>query len=141
MQLMQLGNFSVCLRVKDIEASQQFYGKLGFASFGGDASNGWLILENGDVVIGLFQGMFERNMLTFDPGWDGNAQPLEPFTDVRDLQRRMKAQGVALASEADGWPGECLSRGRCAGCNPDDDRTEAGTDGAGRVHRKGIVSQ
>ncbi len=101
MQQMHLGNFSVSLAVKDIEASRQFYEKLGFAAFGGDASNGWLILKNGDVVIGLFQGMFERNMLTFNPGWDANAQPIEPFMDVRDLQRSLKAQGVALAAEVD----------------------------------------
>ena len=83
---MQLGAFSVSLAVKDLEASRQFYEKLGFQSFGGDASQNWLILKNGDVVIGLFQGMFEKNLLTFNPGWDGNAQPLENFTDVRELQ-------------------------------------------------------
>ena len=101
MQQMQLGNFSVSLAVKDIEASRQFYEKLGFAVFGGDQSQGWLILKNGDTVIGLFQGMFEKNILTFNPGWDANAQPLDEFTDVRELQRRLKAQGVTLASEAD----------------------------------------
>ena len=101
MQQMQLGNFSVSLAVKDIQASQKFYEKLGFSTFGGDASTGWLILRNGDVVIGLFQGMFEKNMLTFNPGWDANAQPLDEFTDVRELQRRLKEQGVALVSEAD----------------------------------------
>lgn len=101
MQQMQLGNFSVGLAVKNIEASRQFYEKFGFTVFMGDASSGWLILKNGDVVIGLFQGMFERNVLTFNPGWDGNAKPLEQFTDVRELQRRLKAQGVVLATEAD----------------------------------------
>ena len=101
MQQMQLGNFSVSLAVRSIESSLQFYEKLGFAVFMGDASNGWLILRNGGVVIGLFQGMFEKNMLTFNPGWDGNAQPLEEFTDIRELQRRLKAQGVVFASEAD----------------------------------------
>ncbi len=101
MPQMQLGNFSVSLAVKDIEASRQFYARLGFEKFGGDASAGWLILKNGDVVIGLFQGMFERNALTFNPGWDSNAQPLAEFTDVRELQRRLKAQGVELAMEAD----------------------------------------
>ena len=101
MQQMQLGNFSVSLAVKNIEASRQFYEKLGFAAFGGDQSQGWLILKNGDTVIGLFQGMFEKNILTFNPGWDANAQPVDEFTDVRELQRRLKAQGVALASEAD----------------------------------------
>ena len=101
MQPMQLGNFSLGLTVKDIEASRQFYEKLGFVKLMGDASKGWLILRNGDVVIGLFQGMFEKNTLTFNPGWDGNAQPLAQFTDVRELQRRLKAQGVVLATEAD----------------------------------------
>jgi catechol 2,3-dioxygenase-like lactoylglutathione lyase family enzyme len=101
MQPMQLGNFSVSLAVKDIDASRQFYEKLGFAKFGGDASAGWLILKNGEAIIGLFQGMFEKNTLTFNPGWDANAQPLAQFTDIRDLQRRLKAQGVVLAAEAD----------------------------------------
>ena len=101
MQQMQLGNFSVSLAVKNIEASRQFYEKFGFVVIMGDASTGWLILKNGEVVIGLFHGMFEKNMLTFNPGWDGNAQPLDQFTDVRELQRRLKAQGVVLATEAD----------------------------------------
>ena len=101
MQHMQLGNFSVSLAVKNIEASRQFYEKFGFVVFMGDASSGWLILKNGEVVIGLFQGVFDKNTLTFNPGWDGNAEPLEQFTDVRELQRRLKAQGVALAAEAD----------------------------------------
>jgi catechol 2,3-dioxygenase-like lactoylglutathione lyase family enzyme len=98
---MQLGNFSVSLAVKNIEASRQFYEKFGFVVFMGSASNGWLILKNGETVIGLFQGMFEKNTLTFNPGWDGNAHALEQFTDVRELQRRLKAQGVVLATEAD----------------------------------------
>jgi catechol 2,3-dioxygenase-like lactoylglutathione lyase family enzyme len=89
------------LTVRDIEASRSFYGKLGFEIFGGDATQNWLILKNGDAVIGLFQGMFERNILTFNPGWDGNAQELDSFTDVRDLQRRLKADGVQLQQEAD----------------------------------------
>ncbi|HMI43700.1 MAG TPA: VOC family protein [Gemmatimonadaceae bacterium] len=101
MQHMQLGNFSVSLAVKNIEASRQFYEKFGFVVFMGDASSRWLILKNGEVVIGLFQGVFDKNTLTFNPGWDGNAEPLEQFTDVRELQRRLKAQGVALAAEAD----------------------------------------
>ncbi len=101
MQQMQLGAFSVSLAVKDLEASRQFYEKFGFAPFAGEASAGWLILKNGDTVIGLFQGMFDRNVLTFNPGWDQNAQPLPQFTDVRELQRRLKAQGVVLATEAD----------------------------------------
>ena len=98
---MELGNFSISLAVKDIEASKAFYEKLGFKIFGGDISQNWLILKNGELVIGLFQGMFERNILTFNPGWDNNAQKLDTFTDVRELQRQLKAQGVELASEAD----------------------------------------
>lgn len=98
---MQLGTFSISLTVKDIEASRAFYEKLGFTAFGGYAAPNWLIMKNGDCVIGLFQGMFEKNIMTFNPGWDGNAQPLAEFTDVRELQRRLKEQGVALVSEAD----------------------------------------
>ena len=101
MQPMRLGAFSVSLAVKDLEASRQFYEKLGFSAFAGNPAQGWQILKHGDTVIGLFQGMFEKNMLTFNPGWDQDAQPLEPFTDVRELQRRLKAQGVALMMEAD----------------------------------------
>ncbi|RZT92483.1 VOC family protein [Rivibacter subsaxonicus] len=98
---MELGNFSISLAVKDLAASRSFYEKFGFTVFAGDAAQNWLILKNGDHVIGLFQGMFERNMLTFNPGWDSNAQPLASFTDVRDLQRQLKAQGVQLQQEAD----------------------------------------
>lgn len=98
---MQLGNFSISLAVKDIAASRAFYEKLGFTAWGGDAAQNWLIMKNGDHVIGLFQGMFEKNTLTFNPGWDSNAQRLEAFTDVRELQRQLKAQGVQLAVEAD----------------------------------------
>lgn len=98
---MNLGSFSVSLTVKDIKASKAFYEKLGFKEFGGDISQNWLILKNGDHVIGLFQGMFDKNTLTFNPGWDQNAQPLDSFTDVRDLQRQLKEQGVELVSEAD----------------------------------------
>ena len=98
---MQLGNFSISLAVKDIEASRQFYQKFGFTVFLGDQSKNWLILRNGDHVIGLFQGMFEKNIMTFNPGWDGNAQKLASFTDVRELQRQLKAQGVQLVTEAD----------------------------------------
>jgi catechol 2,3-dioxygenase-like lactoylglutathione lyase family enzyme len=87
--------------VKDIEASKEFYEKLGFKVFGGDITQNWLILKNGEHVIGLFQGMFDRNILTFNPGWDQNAQKLDTFTDVRELQRQLKAQGVELVSEAD----------------------------------------
>ena len=98
---MELGAFSVSLAVKDIEASKAFYEKFGFKIFGGDASQNWLILKNGDHVIGLFQGMFEKNSLTFNPGWDSNASELDRFTDVRELQRQLKAQGVQLMAEAD----------------------------------------
>ena len=98
---MELGAFSISLAVKDIEASRQFYEKFGFRVFGGDASQNWLILKNGDHVIGLFHGMFEKNILTFNPGWDSNAQKLASFTDVRDLQRQLKAAGVQLEPQAD----------------------------------------
>ena len=98
---MQLGNFSISLAVKDLDASRQFYEKLGFTKFMGDPSQNWLILKNGDHIIGLFQGMFEKNIMTFNPGWDSNAQPIGMFTDVRELQRQLKAAGVQLASEAD----------------------------------------
>ena len=98
---MKLGAFSVSLSVKDLSASRDFYAKLGFEPVGGKADENWLILKNGDHVIWLFQGMFEKNMLTFNPGWDGNAQALDTFTDVRDLQRQLKADGVSFASEAD----------------------------------------
>ena len=98
---MRLGSFSISLAVKDIAVSRAFYEKLGFKSFMGDASKNWLILKNGDHVIGLFKGMFEKNTLTFNPGWDSNATPLQEFTDVRELQRQLKEQGVQLVAEAD----------------------------------------
>ena len=98
---MELGAFSISLAVKDLEASKAFYEKFGFKAFVGDASKNWLIMKNGDHVIGLFQGMFEKNILTFNPGWDSNAQKLATFTDVRELQRQLKAQGVQLIQEAD----------------------------------------
>lgn len=98
---MELGVFSISLAVKDIEVSRKFYEKFGFEVFGGDASQNWLIMKNDDHVIGLFQGMFEKNTLTFNPGWDSNASELETYTDVRELQRRLKEQGVELVSEAD----------------------------------------
>jgi len=98
---MELGAFSISLAVKNIEASRAFYEKFGFKVFFGDASQNWLIMKNGDHAIGLFQGMFEKNILTFNPGWDGSARKLDTFTDVRDLQRQLKAQGVELTSEAD----------------------------------------
>jgi predicted enzyme related to lactoylglutathione lyase len=98
---MELGVFSISLTVKDLEASRSFYEKFGFKSFAGNAEQNWLILKNGDTVIGLFQGMFDKNILTFNPGWDTNAQNLATFTDVRELQRQLKAQGVELQQEAD----------------------------------------
>jgi len=98
---MQLGAFSISLAVKHIEASRAFYEKFGFAVFGGDAAPKWLIMKHGDQVIGLFQGMFEKNIMTFNPGWDANAQTVSPFTDVRILQQRLKVQGVKFESEAD----------------------------------------
>ena len=98
---MELGAFSVSLAVKDLEASRSFYEKFGFEVVGGDASQNWQILRNGDHTIGLFQGMFEQNILTFNPGWDKRAQPLESFIDVRELQRQLKAKGIVLHTEAD----------------------------------------
>ncbi len=98
---MDLGAFSVSLAVKDLEASRRFYEKLGFGPFHGEASQGWLILKNGDHIIGLFQGMFEKNTLTFNPGWDQDANAVPSFTDVRDLQRELKANGVEFVAEAD----------------------------------------
>ena len=97
---MQLGTFSVSLAVKDLAASRAFYETLGFSSMGGNGTN-WLILKNEGCVIGLFQGMFEKNILTFNPGWDQDAKPLASYTDVRELQRRLKADGVTLMTEAD----------------------------------------
>ena len=103
---MQLGAFSISLAVKDLSASRSFYEKLGFAVFAGDASQNWLILRNGDSVIRLFQGMFEKNILTFNPGWDQGANDLGEFVDVRDLQRLATEQGLKLDSEVqDGTTG------------------------------------
>jgi catechol 2,3-dioxygenase-like lactoylglutathione lyase family enzyme len=98
---MDLGAFSISLTVRDLEASRTFYEKFGFGVFAGDAAQNWLILKNGDHVIGLFQGMFFSNILTFNPGWDQNAQPLTQFTDIRELQRQLRAQGVAFLQQAD----------------------------------------
>lgn len=98
---MDLGAFSVSLSVKDIQLSKAFYEKLGFRVFMGDAAQNWLIMKNGDCIIGLFQGMFEKNILTFNPGWDQNANQLDAFTDVRHLQQALKAQGVNIENEAD----------------------------------------
>ncbi|MBU1049281.1 VOC family protein [Candidatus Bipolaricaulota bacterium] len=98
---MQLGAFSMSLAVRDLEASKAFYEKLGFVVFAGDGSQNWLILKNGQHVIGLFQGILEKNMLTFNPGWDQSGNTLGSFTDVREIQRQLKATGVQLVSEAD----------------------------------------
>jgi catechol 2,3-dioxygenase-like lactoylglutathione lyase family enzyme len=98
---MDLGAFSISLAVKDLQASRRFYEKLGFTSFAGDPSQNWLILKNGDHVIGLFQGMFEKNIMTFNPGWNQNAQPVGSFTDVREIQRQLRTQGVQFMAEAD----------------------------------------
>jgi catechol 2,3-dioxygenase-like lactoylglutathione lyase family enzyme len=98
---MDLGAFSISLAVRDLQVSKSFYEKLGFEVFGGDASQNWLIMKNGDSTIGLFQGMFEKNILTFNPGWDRDARELDSYTDVRELQRRLKEQGLELLSEAD----------------------------------------
>jgi predicted enzyme related to lactoylglutathione lyase len=98
---MELGAFSISLAVKDIAVSKAFYEKFGFAATGGDVAQKWLILKNGRTIIGLFQGMFDKNILTFNPGWNQDAQMVDPFTDVRELQRRLKAAGVKLTTEAD----------------------------------------
>ena len=98
---MDLGNFSVSLAVKDLSASRAFYEKLGFTVVHGDAGQNWLIMKSASCVIGLFQGMFERNRLTFNPGWDASGQTLATFTDVRDIQKKLKADGIAFLSEAD----------------------------------------
>ncbi len=98
---MELGAFSVSLTVKDIKASIAFYEKLGFSTLGGVPDENWAILKNGDHIIGLFQGMFDKNMLTFNPGWNQDAQNLDSFTDVRELQKQLKAAGVSFIQEAD----------------------------------------
>ena len=98
---MNLGAFSLSLSVKDLTASRDFYAKLGFAPIAGNADENWLILKNGDHIIGLFQGMLERNMLTFNPGWDQDCGELESFTDVRQIQSELREQGLSLEAEAD----------------------------------------
>ncbi|MHA7773268.1 VOC family protein [Roseibium sp. M-1] len=98
---MQLGAFSVSLTVKDIRKSKTFYEGLGFSDLGGSGDDGWLIMKNGETVIGLFQGMFDKNMLTFNPGWNQSAEKLENFQDIRELQKALKARGYQFASEAD----------------------------------------
>lgn len=98
---MELGAFSISLAVKDIHASRAFYQALGFSDLGGSLDDNWVILTNGSTVIGLFQGMFDGNILTFNPGWDQAAQEVNPFTDVREIQRRLKDSGLELSVEAD----------------------------------------
>ena len=98
---MQLGTFSVSLSVKDIEVSKAFYEKLGYAVFHGDIDQNWLIMKNETSTIGLFQGMFEKNILTFNPGWDSNANTLDTFTDIRELQKNLKDKGLELIREVD----------------------------------------
>jgi lactoylglutathione lyase len=98
---MELGAFSISLAVKDIEASKRFYEKLGFTVFMGDQAQNWLIMKNGGHAVGLFQGMFDKNILTFNPGWNSDAQQLKQFTDVRALQRQLKDRGVNMIAEAD----------------------------------------
>lgn len=98
---MKLGAFSISLAVKDIQASKDFYEKLGFEVMGGNQAENWLILKNGEAVLGLFQGMFEKNILTFNPGWNQNAEALESFTDIRDLQKELKTKGIEFTQEAD----------------------------------------
>lgn len=98
---MQLGAFSISLNVQDIQASKDFYEKIGFTVFGGDIEQNWLIMKNDTTSIGLFQGMFDQNILTFNPGWDEQAQELDTFTDIRELQQNLKSKGVSFISEAD----------------------------------------
>ena len=98
---MKLGAFSISLSVKDIHASKAFYENLGFTTLGGNLEQNWIILKNENAIIGLFQGMFEGNIITFNPGWDESANPIAPFDDVREIQRVLKANGIALVSEAD----------------------------------------
>lgn len=98
---MKLGAFSISLNVKDLAASKQFYENFGFTVFGGDMKKNYLIMKNGNALIGLFQGMFQGNILTFNPGWDENAKKVENFDDVREIQRQLKTKGVKFVSEAD----------------------------------------
>lgn len=98
---MKLGAFSICLNVKDINVSKKFYENLGFKIFAGDANKNYLIMKNENALIGLFQGMFENNILTFNPGWDENANTIEAFDDVREIQKQLKAKAIKLDSEAD----------------------------------------
>ncbi|WP_418510822.1 VOC family protein [Corallibacter sp.] len=98
---MELGAFSISLSVKDITVSKAFYENLGFTVFAGDLEKNYLIMKNGKALVGLFQGMFENNILTFNPGWDENAKTLDTFTDIRQIQQHLKSKNIALQSEAD----------------------------------------
>lgn len=98
---MQLGNFSISLNIKDLTVSKEFYEKLGFVVFAGEEEQGWLVMKNGDTNIGLFQGMFDKNIMTFNPGWDQSATPLKAFTDVRDIQKKLKEAGITFDQEAE----------------------------------------
>lgn len=98
---LQLGAFSISLTVKDITVSKDFYSKLGFEEVGGNMEQNWLVLRNGSTTIGLFQGMFDQNLMTFNPGWSATAEPLDAFEDIRDVQQTLKERGVELATEAD----------------------------------------
>jgi len=102
---MQLGNFSVSLAVKDIPASRDFYTKLGFEPMGGDIDQNWLILRNGEAIVGLFQGMFEKNLLTFNPGWNANAEALPSFQDVRELRTALEQAGLTVEAHIDAETG------------------------------------
>lgn len=102
---MQLGNFSISLNVKDLQKSKDFYQKLGFEVIHGEESQGWLILKNNTTNLGLFQGMFDKNILTFNPGWDSNGKEVNPFTDIRDLQKQLKDSGIKLQKEAEAGTG------------------------------------
>jgi catechol 2,3-dioxygenase-like lactoylglutathione lyase family enzyme len=98
---MKLGAFSISLNVKDIKVSKEFYENIGFTVFGGDINQNWLIMKNENSIIGLFQGMFENNIITFNPGWDENAKNVDPFDDVREIQKQLKSKGVSFETEAD----------------------------------------
>lgn len=99
---MELGAFSISLSVKNLKVSKEFYENLGFSVFAGDFEQNYLIMKNGDSLIGLFQGMFENNILTFNPGWDTNANKLDAFNDVREIEKDLKEKGITLTTETDG---------------------------------------
>lgn len=98
---MDIGTFSISLTVKDLAASIAFYEKLGFTNMGGDQAQGWVILQGSGATIGLFHGMFDKNILTFNPGWDAKAQPVDGFEDIRDIQKKLRADGLEFVEEAD----------------------------------------